>query len=324
MFRNTLTWAVIMTLLVGCETPPKATSQPKTAVPAKRTQRANIPATAGPVAYINGQTITHADLRGRLVEAAGGQILSELVLDKMIRDRLVQQGLELGPELIDQEKAHMLSTLSADPNEAVRLLNKMRSDRGLGELRFKSMLYRNAGLRLLVHDDVAVPQNLVRQAYDLSFGERYRVRIIVADTLQKASALRTQATAGEPFADLASLHSTDASAAQGGLLSPISLADNTYPKALRQALASMQVGDISDLIATDDHFIIMKYEEAVPAESTTYEQARADLERTVRLELEGQQMQQAARSMLVAAKVVILEPVLNKSWLTQKAKTGGN
>ncbi len=311
---------VLAALLVGCESPSQV------AVPA---QRANptAPATprpaSAPVAYINGQPVTEAALHGRLIETAGGQVLTELVLDRMIRDRLAQRGLLLTPELIDAEELHMRNTLSADPNEATRLLIKMFSDRDMGKLGFQSMLFRNAGLRLLVKDQVTVPPALVRQAYELRHGQRYRVRIIVADSLNQASALRDRAASGESFADLASLHSTDASAAQGGLLSPISLADSTYPKALRQTLSTLQVGGLSDLIAVDDHFIIMKLEESLPADATPFEAAREELQHSVQLELEGQRMQQAARSMLADAKVVVLEPALNKSWLTQKAKTRG-
>ena len=145
----------------------------------------------------------------------------------------------------------------------------------------------------------------------------------MTDSLPRASALRERAAGGESFADLASLNSTDASAAQGGLLSPISPADPTYPKAMRQALASMPVGGISDLIAAEDRFIIMKLQEKLPAEPITFEQARPELEKTVRLEVEGQRMQQAARSMLTEAKVVVLDPALNKNWLTQQAKMQG-
>ncbi len=308
--------AIAAALLIGCESQPLPAPAASTTPAQTSAARQN----SAPVAYINGQPVTRSDLHTRLIEVSGGQVLSELILDNMIRDRLKQRGLTLTPELIDAEESHMRNTLSADPNEATRLLIKMFSDRGLGKLGFQSMLFRNAGLRLLIKDQVQVPETLLRQAYELRHGQRYRIRIIVTDSLPQASDLQARSVAGESFADLASLNSTDASAAQGGLLSPISPVDNTYPKALRQTLASMQTGTISDLIAVDDHFIIMKLEKILPADAIPFEQARAQLEYTVQLELEGQRMQQAARSMLADAKVVVLEPVLNKSWLNQKAK----
>ncbi len=311
---------VVAALMVGCESPSQVAGPAK---PTVQTQRASTPTSSAPVAYINGQPVTDADLRGRLIEVAGGQVLSERILDRMIRERLDQRGLTLTPELIDAEESHMRSTLSADTNEATRLLIKMLSDRGLGRQGFESMLFRNAGLRLLVQDQIELSPALIRQAYELRYGERFRVRIIVTDSLTQASDLLVRASEGESFADLAALNSTDASAAQGGLLSPISPADPSYPKALRQSLSSMPIGGVSDLIAADDRFIIMKLQEKLPADPVAFEAVQSELQRTVRLEAEGQRMQQAARSMLAEAKVVILEPTLNKSWLNQKAKMQG-
>jgi parvulin-like peptidyl-prolyl isomerase len=320
MQKTAWIYAISTALLLGCETQPQASAPNGSTGPAKTTATRQ---PSAPVAYINGQPVTDTDLRTRLIETAGGQVLSELILDNMIRDRLKQKGLTLTPELIDAEESHMRNTLSADPNEATRLLIKMFDDRGLGKQGFDSMLYRNAGLRLLVSDQTQAPEPLVRQAYQLRHGQRFRVRIIVADSLPKASKLHAKATQGESFADLASLNSTDASAAQGGLLSPISPIDATYPKALRDALAALPVNGISDLIATDDHFIILKVVEIIPADAIPFQQVRADLERSVQFELQAQRMQQAARSMLADAKVVVLDPDLNKSWLTQKAKMQG-
>lgn len=305
-------------LLVGCETAPQHADQP---APAGLTTQTGQPNNARPVAYINGTTVTDRDMQGPLIEAAGGSVLSEITLDRLIRDRLDQRGLTLTPTLIEQEKTNMLATLSADPDEAVRLLGEMRTRRGLGELRFQSMLFRNAGLRLLVQDQVEVVPALVFQAYELQHGKRYRVRILVAETMARASELLTRVKAGEPFSDLAAKHSTDSSAAQGGLLSPISPVDATYPKTLRQSLEGMKVGGISDLLAVDDRFIIMKLEEILPADPISFVDARPQLERTVRLETEAQLMQQAARAMLADAKVVVLDPALNKSWNAQQERT---
>ncbi len=309
-------------LLIGCEMP-STTGNASASQPPKTQQIAPANSAQRPVAYINGQALTQADLINPLIEAAGGTVLSEIVLDRMIHEKLAAAGLTLTPELIEQEKTLILATLSDDPNEAARLLQTMRSARGMGEQRFQAMLFRNAGLRLLVKDEVELVPTLLRQAYQLQHGERYRVRIIVAGTLAQANALLVRAKAGESFSDLAAMNSIDPSAAQGGLLSPISPHDPTYPSALRQALGKLETGGISDLIATDDHFIIMKLEEKLPADTISYEAALPDLARALRRELEGQRIQQAARALLAEAKVVVLDPALNNSWQAQQQRTQG-
>ena len=301
-------------ILIGCEAtdPAEPTAQQATT---------HVATAQRPVAYINGQALTQADLIDPLIEAAGGIVLSEIVLDRVIHQKLADAGLTLTPDLIDQEKSLMLATLSDDPDQATRLLDTMLTNRGIGEQRFESMLFRNAGLRLLVKDQVQVVPSLLRQAFQLQHGERYRVRIIVTKTMAEAGTLHDRALAGESFSDLAAMNSTDPSAAQGGLLSPISPLDTTYPSALRQALGKIGIGEVSDLIAADDHFIIMRLEEKLPADPISYEAALPDLVRNVRRELEGQSMQQAARSMLAEAKVVVLDPALSNSWQAQQQRT---
>ena len=281
------------------------------------------PTASRPLAYVTGQAVTGQDLMPPLLEASGGAVLSELVLDRSVAEALKDRGLSLTSEQLEAEKQRVLVTLSDNPDEAARLLNVMRSQRGLGEQRFEAMLRRNAGLRLLVKDDIEIVPALLRQAYDMQHGKRYRVRIIVAQTMNEASELLVRAKAGESFSDLASLHSTDPSAAQGGLLSPISPADPTYPAALRQALPKMKRMDISGLIATDDGFIIMRLDEIIPADDVSYEAALPGLAKQVRLELEAQQMQRTARAMLADAKVVVLDPSLGEAWRNWQQRTRG-
>lgn len=311
---------LVLMLLAGCESTPVSSGH-ESAKPTIAGDGQS--AAAKPLAYVNGRTVTRDDLMPSLTEAAGGAVLSEIVLDQMIDGALADRGLTLTPAMIEQEKADMLATLSVDPDEAARLLKVMRSRRGLGEVRFAAMLRRNAGLRLLTKDDVELAPALLHQAFEVQHGKRYRVRIIVTDTLSEAGKLKDQAEAGASFSDLAAMHSTDPSAAQGGLLSPISPADPTYPAALREAMSGMKAGEVSDVIAADDRFIIMRVEAVLPADGVSYEAALPALARQVRLELEAQQMQQAARAMLADAKVVVLDPALGEAWRNQQQRTHG-
>jgi len=299
-------------LLVGCETATPVAVGTSSAAPRSAPPR--------PLAYVSGQAIMDQDLRIKLFEAAGGQVLAESVLDRAIKGRLAERGMLVAQDDLDREMTYVLATLSHDPAQAARLLIDLRAERGLGEQRFEAMLFRNAGLRLIVQDQVQLTPGLLRRAYQLQHGERYRVRIIVTDSIQQATALQVRVREGEPFGELAALHSADPSAAQGGLLSPISPADLTYPKALRDALGGLAPGEVSDLIAADQRFIIMKLEESLPADSIAFEAVREELERSVRLDAEGQLMRRAARAMLAEATVVVLDPALNKSWRAEQAK----
>ncbi len=195
------------------------------------------PQASKPVAYVRGEAIRREALSEPLMEAAGGEVFAELVLDRLINDELEQAGLTLTEQDLQAERQRVLNTLADDKNEAARLLRELRQRRGLGKVRFEHMLRRNAGLRKLVADQVTVSEAAIQQEFRRRYGEKYRARILVVPSLQKASKLRDRLLAGDAsFSDLAAMHSTDASADRGGLLSPISPADPSYPQSIREAL----------------------------------------------------------------------------------------
>ena len=288
------------------------------------------PGPAGkPLAYVNGEPIRRDAMFRPLMEAAGGQVLAELVLDRLIRDRLAQRGVELTDADIQAERRRVLATLAADEDEAARLLRELRRRRGLGEQRFQALLRRNAGLRRLVARDVQITDQTLRQAYKRRHGERYRVRLIVVPGFDQASRLRRQVMAGEArFGDLAARHSTDASADRGGLLSPISPADPSYPEGIRDALprlAQRATADtqpnapaVSKVIALDGQFALVKLEEKIEPESVEFADVEKALADDVRRRLERRRMRQLAQQMLSDANVTVLDPALGDRWKQQR------
>ena len=275
-----------------------------------------------PVAYLNGKPVTQRQMYGVLVEMDGGLALSEILLDRAIADRLQREQVTLTQADLEQERERIIANLSDDEDTAARLLQEMRSRRGLGQQRYESLLRRNAGLRKLVVSEVDVADPAVRQAYELRYGPRYRVRLIVAQQAGDVHRLRQRAVDGQAFMDLASEHSTDASAAQGGMLSPISPADTTYPAVIRDVLPRLSMDSpqtrLSPVIAIDGGFALLWLEEVIPAQDTAYEQVRDQLESQVRLRLERVRMEQLARTLIERANVVVLDPALNDGWDKQK------
>lgn len=275
-----------------------------------------------PAAYIDSKPVTRDELYQAMVQAQGGQALSELLLDRAIGNQLAEQGITLTGTDIDAEREQLLTSLSNDRDQATRLLDAMREQRGLGDARFANLLKRNAGLRRLVRDNISVTDAAIEQAYDLRFGPRYRVRLITADNVATLSQARQRVIAGESFTDLAIGLSTDASAAQGGLLSPINTLDATYPKAVRDALPKLSTDEratrLSPVIALPDGYALLWLEDVTHKDAPPIEQVRAELERAVRIELERVRMQQLAKVLVERANVVVLDPGLDASWKRQR------
>lgn len=309
---------LIIVLLGGCNPQGRRSieSNPK---PTERTSAAK----ERPLAYVNSQPVTVGQLRNPLLEAGGGQILGELVLDRMLRRRLEQSALEVTEQLIEQEKQNLARMLEAeDPNEAQRLINELRRSRGLGQNRFDGLLWRTAAQRLLVKDEVQVVEAALQEAFQIRHGSRKEVRLIVVDNLEKAVQLVRRARNGESFVALATDHSTDLSRAQGGLLDPISHADSTWPAGMRKAITPLKAGQVSDVVVLERGFAVLKVVREIPAEQVQFDDVKEDLVFIVRANVQNQRMRELRRALLEQAKVVVTDPALEQSWKDWRAQRG--
>lgn len=315
--RSCFLIGVFAGLLAGCGT----TTSSKSSAAGASNNAANLanPSADRPVAYVNDAPVRASDLQPALYEAAGGQILAEHLLDEQIQRRLELAGRRVTDALIEAERRYLLQGLDADDeNQAVRLLRELRKRRGLGEQRFAALLRRNAGLRLLVRDEATVSDFAVRQAYEMQYGKKYQVRLIVVDTAALAADLVRRARAGESFIDLAVAHSTDPSRAQGGLLPRLSPADPTWPSGVRKAVPNLQPGQISDPIALDAGFAVLKLEQVIPGQAVTLAAVRDALAARVRRSVERVAMQRLARTLLDSLDVLITNRALKASWDEQR------
>ena len=319
MIRMVLYFGSIASLFLGCApsghvAAPKNVnhSQLSDAVSDGQSQSNLSPQT---LAFLNGQPIEWADLRLALVESSGGEVCAELILDRMLEGRLAQQNMAVEPHHFETEKTLLAATLDReDPDRAQRLLDQLRQRRGLGQYRFEQLLFRNAAMRQLIQHEVEVSETAIQQAYQYEYGLRFEVRLIVTESFVKAADMVSRARAGESFTDLAIAHSTDSSRFQGGMLGPVSPVDPTYPKAFRAALAGLKSGQVTDPIALDEGFAILRLERTVAGDTVELDSVREKLSRRVRRRVERMAMQRLVRVLLDEAEIIMLDPVLDKSW----------
>lgn len=274
-----------------------------------------------PVALIDGRTITLEQLRPALIEAAGAEVLEEALLDDLLAREAEARQLVISREQIDAEKSLLLETftgngLARSPDEAARLLQSIRAARGLGDARFAALLKRNATLRALVAPDVSITESAIDQARELRYGQRYSARLIVVPTAAQATEALEALNKGEEFSQLAARISIDPSAERGGVLEPISIADPAYPSGVRAALRTLQEGAVSQPIAIDQGFAILRLDDTLPATTPPADDvaARPLLERDVRTQQERLLMNQLARRMLESASISIMDRTLDEAW----------
>ena len=92
---------------------------------------------------------------------------------------------------------------------------------------------------------------------------------------EEAEAIRARLLAGEPFPRLAAELSDAPSRANGGLIGPLGV--DELAQSLQDQLASMAVGDVTEVIRMPAGYQILKLETRTRTQIRTYEEARADI-----------------------------------------------
>jgi len=270
-----------------------------------------------PVVIVNQQPVFRSAVYESLAELAGRKVLQEHILTQLLVDRCRAEEIEITDETIDREQHLILQSLDPDPDRAVILLDQLRRRRGLGPVRYASLLKRNAMLRALVHDIVDPDEQTLRTLFKQRYGERYQIRLMTFQTHTKTEQIHKRLRNGEPFNELAALHSTDASAERGGLLEPISPVDTRYPETIRQILADVAVNEISPILTIDTGYCFFQMVELIPPSEITFDRVRDDLERTARLYEERVLMDSLSRELLSSANVIVMDKALGWSWENQ-------
>ncbi|MGP1272650.1 MAG: peptidylprolyl isomerase [Phycisphaerales bacterium] len=277
--------------------------------------------TGRPAAIIDGVPVTGAELFPALAEIAGDQALRELAVDRMLAEELRARSLRVTDEHIEAERDRLAALAGSDDRAQSAVLGPLLESRGLGPSRVRSLLARNAGLRLLVADEIEVTEESLDLAFRVRYGPRSRVRVAVFRTPNDAAdALRAIRSRAESlglraaFAEIAAERSMDPSAEVGGLLGEISPLDPGLSAALRTAVRDARPGEIGAIVALEQAFALLLVEEELPAQPVEFAQVRDDIQREVRSRAERLAMDALADELVQRAGVTVLDPSLLWSW----------
>ena len=263
------------------------------------------------MAIVSSTPIRRADLMPLLIESAGGEVLTEVILDVLLTRELERRQLTLTPQEIEAERQRMLGRLSEDPDESRRMLDEVLRRRRMGRRRLDLSLRQTAALRKLIADEAQISDAMVRQAYEQQQAPSTECRLILVDSLQKAQEVLERLEAGESFIDLAIRRSTDPSRNQGGLLPLIAPGDVTFPAAITAAAAKLEPGQISDPIALEAGFALLRCERKIAPQPVPFEQAAERIRADLQLSLERTLMERQYRALLESADITVLDAELD-------------
>ncbi|NJL32268.1 MAG: peptidyl-prolyl cis-trans isomerase [Phycisphaerales bacterium] len=105
----------------------------------------------------------------------------------------------------------------------------------------------------------------------------------------------------------------------------MNLQDATFPAALRQAVSQLEVGQVSDPVALDSGFAVLKLERKNEGAGLKLTDVKEELEMRVTRQMQQMLMQRLAREVVLQSDLVIMDPALSKSYAQAKAALlGGN
>jgi hypothetical protein len=270
---------------------------------------------SGVVAIWGDRAITWDRVRPTLAELAGGAALQEALLDELLAERARERGIEPDEAALAREERTLLEFLDADPAKAERLLGEVRARQGLGPVRWRALLRRNAMLRAIVAPDVQVEEAQVVAAHDAAHGPRRGARVIAVPDLRAAQAVAERLRRGDRFEDVAAEVSTDPSAARGGLVNPMSRLDPSVPAAVREALwAVAEPGGTSPPVLVASGYLLVRRGADIAGDGVALEAVRARAERSVRLAQERARMDALAQELLRGVDPQVLDENVASSW----------
>ena len=276
------------------------------------------------IAMMVGQDVIGWSHVQPLLAETAASVLEEIALDHVLKAQCKQVGILISSADITLEEQRLIERLShsanADAAASTELLERVRNSRSLGPRRYQALLERNAMLRKLVAEEVAVTPEQIEQALAIRHGPKFQGRVLLARNEREAAAARAQINgAADPQAVISSLAAASQETTRlypSGLVEPISAADPTYPSGLRAVISKMQPGEVSPVIALDHTFAIFVLETVLPGQSPT-ERDRT-IETDVRIANERLAMERKARQLLDVAGVNVLDADLRWSWDRRK------
>lgn len=311
--RTLLPFALFASLftLAACSGTP--TPSPRsTAQPAELTRESPI------IALIDNTPVRVEDLAPSLYELAGREALREAALDAALTDRLAARNLTVTSAMIAREHDLFESRISeaSSSDNAATLREQLYRSRNLGPVRREALFRRNAALRALVADQIAVSPAEIELAVELAYGPKKIARLILLQNERDAAEVRS--TLGErpsasDVARFAERRSIDPTARRGGQLPPIHLADPNYPIAVRESLRTLNTGSLSAIIPLPEGAALIYLEadqSAIPQPADAEQRLATEL----RVQRERAEMDRLARSLVAESRVSVLDRSLGWSW----------
>lgn len=292
--------------------------------------RTAVAADADVVAKVNGEPITMAELQKPLLEAYGLKILLFQIQLKLAYQQAKLKGLTVTQSDFDKELERTLKQgfQDAPKEDYPALLQQLLDKKGVSRPEFDMVMQTNAILRKIAEPELkdAITDAKLKEGFNAMYGETAVVRHIQLDTPREAELARQRLASGEKFETVVRTMSRNArTAALDGELPPFSRPTVEWPGAGGKVPngfkdwafdAARKPGDISETIAADGAFHILRLDRKVEPKAVKFEDVKDSLKAEMQERLTEQGVAQLRIDLGKMARqvMVIQDPVLKKQF----------
>ena len=233
----------------------------------------------GVIALVGEEPITKESFYNELTRLAGGEVLSQLIAETVIRNAARVAGISVSTERINAE-------FDAVKNEVGPGFKDLLAQYGMTE----DDLRRNIEVSLLAFEvstkDIVITDAEVENFYKTNLDkfrteEQVRASHILVKTAEEAQAVIAELEQGKAFDDVAAERSIDTgSAVVGGDLGFFQRGDMVQE--FEDAAFSLEVGKTSDIVKTDYGYHVILVTERIDSKPISLEEAREFIVRKIK------------------------------------------
>ncbi len=237
------------------------------------------------LATVDGTSITESGLWWYMTQMAGGRLLDDLILSRLLAVEAEKQGVKVsGPE-VDEALEVLKAEHDSEAGSARWLHETGQTLKGL-----RMYLHQELLVEKLLHQRMGLTEEGIREYYEAHLEEsaespQVHLLDIVALTIDDAFAARERLAAGDRFADVARTMSRDPTAAEGGDRGWITREDVLCDE-VAEVVFAMQEGEVSDPVDCGDHYHVFYARQVKPGRQLDFDEARPQVIQRIR-ELRG-------------------------------------
>lgn len=260
-----------------------------------------------PVAIVNGAKITRQEFMDRLEQAAGEQVMQDLIVRRLLEDGFAQSGLTLTPEEVNAEIEKLKKQAPSDAEWQSFLQQQGLDEAKLAQevsFRMKLMKLSQKGLNPTEQD---LKKEFERYREDFDRPATVLLSEIVVSSKAEADKVRAELKSPNAnFQALARQYSISAMTRERGGRRGEEPVERVMPEALRPVVARLSPGEISSPVKVDDNWYIIRVEEKKAAQKADYAKVK-DMVRQHYMDTHGKPPQDILAELRKTAKVSILD-----------------